>query len=80
MGYDSLTGELWFGLAINALHYVTSQAKIYFPYKQFTVGPASKQYTLGFLLDIATTDPFCLHLTPTSHGAALNTMKFKRLR
>ena len=89
MGFGSLTGELWFGL--NALHCLTSQGQwelridlkltngtiIYLPYKKFAVGPATEQYPLtisGF--NGYTTDLFNLHHTPTSHGGALNTMKF----
>ena len=89
MGFGSLTGEFWFGL--NALHCLTSQGQwelridlkltngtiIYLPYNKFAVGPATEQYPLtisGFTG--YTTDPFLSHLTPTSHGDALNTMKF----
>ena len=89
MGFGSLTGEFWFGL--NALHCLTNQGEwelridlklingtiIYLPYNKFAVGPATEQYPLtisGFTG--YTTDPFVLHLTPTSHTTALNTMKF----
>ena len=89
MGFGSLTGEFWFGL--NALHCLTSQGQwelridlkltngtiIYLPYKKFAVGPASEQYPLtisGFTG--YTTDPFLSHWTPSTSGAALNTMKF----
>ena len=56
---------------------LTNGTIIYLPYKQFTVGPASKQYPLttsGFTG--YTTDPFNSNLTPTSHNDALNTIKF----
>ena len=83
MGFDSLTGEFWFGL--NALHCLTNQGQwelcidlkltngtiIYIPYNKFAVGPATEQYPLtisGFTGYI--TDSF------NSHIQSVNTMKF----